>query len=48
MILRTRRTILWYIGLPDRVLADTSMSARPDRNYDTEDTALIHFDYDSG
>lgn len=40
--------ILWYFGLPDRVLADTSMSARPDRNYDTEDTALIHFSYDSG
>jgi predicted dehydrogenase len=40
--------ILWYFGLPDRVLADMSMSARPDRNYDAEDTALIHFSYDSG
>lgn len=40
--------ILWYFGLPDRVLADISMSARPDRNYDAEDTALIHFSYDSG
>lgn len=33
--------LLWYFGLPDRVLADLSMSARPDRNYDAEDTALI-------
>lgn len=40
--------ILWYFGLPDRVLADMSMRARPDRNYDAEDTALIHFSYDSG
>ncbi|GAA1683392.1 Gfo/Idh/MocA family oxidoreductase [Glycomyces endophyticus] len=40
--------ILWYFGLPDRVLADTSATARPDRTYDAEDTALIHFSYDSG
>jgi len=40
--------ILWYFGLPDRVLADMSVSARPDRVYDAEDTALIHFGYDSG
>lgn len=40
--------ILWYFGLPNRVLADISMSARPDRSYDAEDTALIHFSYDSG
>jgi predicted dehydrogenase len=40
--------ILWYFGLPDRVLADLSMTARPDRCYDAEDTALIHFGYDSG
>ncbi|HEY9470389.1 MAG TPA: Gfo/Idh/MocA family oxidoreductase [Propionibacteriaceae bacterium] len=40
--------ILWYFGLPDRVLADISVSARPDRRYDAEDTALIHFAYDSG
>jgi predicted dehydrogenase len=40
--------ILWYFGLPDRVLADISVSARPDRDYDAEDTALIHFAYDSG
>lgn len=41
-------TLLWYFGLPDRVLADTSVQARPDRNYDAEDSALIHFSYDSG
>ncbi|WP_326829617.1 Gfo/Idh/MocA family oxidoreductase [Streptosporangium sp. NBC_01810] len=40
--------ILWYFGLPDRVLADVSVGARPDREYDAEDTALIHFGYDSG
>lgn len=40
--------ILWYFGQPDRILADLSVSARPDREYDAEDTALIHFAYDSG
>lgn len=40
--------LLWYFGLPDRLLADISTSARPDRSYDTEDTALVHFSYDSG
>jgi predicted dehydrogenase len=40
--------ILWYFGLPDRVLTDLSTTARPDVHYDTEDTALIHFGYDSG
>lgn len=40
--------LLWYFGLPDRVLAELSVSARPDRDYDAEDTALIHFGYDSG
>lgn len=40
--------ILWYFGLPDRILADISVSARPDRDYDAEDTALIHYAYDSG
>ena len=25
--------ILWYFGLPDRISADLSMSARPDRSY---------------
>lgn len=40
--------LLWYFGLPDRILADMSINARPDRDYDAEDTALIHFSYDSG
>jgi len=40
--------ILWYFGLPDRITADISVCARPDRTYDAEDTALIHFAYDSG
>jgi predicted dehydrogenase len=40
--------LLWYFGLPDRVTADMSTSARPDRDYDAEDTALIHFGYDNG
>ncbi|MFK0249722.1 Gfo/Idh/MocA family protein [Amycolatopsis azurea] len=40
--------LLWYFGLPDRITADRSVSARPDRRYDAEDTALIHFSYDNG
>ncbi|MEU5156091.1 Gfo/Idh/MocA family oxidoreductase [Glycomyces sp. NPDC021274] len=40
--------ILWYFGLPDRILADTSATARPDRSYDAEDTALVHFSYETG
>lgn len=40
--------ILWYFGLPDRVMATLSASARPDRVYDAEDTALIYFSYESG
>lgn len=40
--------LLWYFGIPDRIVADISTSARPDRNYDAEDTALVHFGYDSG
>ncbi|WP_245665747.1 Gfo/Idh/MocA family protein [Nocardia sienata] len=40
--------ILWYFGLPDSIAAELSVGARPDRCYDAEDTALIHFAYDSG
>jgi predicted dehydrogenase len=40
--------ILWYFGLPDSVWADTSVGARPDRDYDAEDTALVHFRYENG
>lgn len=40
--------LIWYFGLPHRVMADLSVGARPDRVYDAEDTALIHFAYDHG
>lgn len=40
--------LLWYFGIPDRIVADISTTARPDRDYDAEDTALIHIGYDSG
>ncbi|VFA98136.1 Glucose--fructose oxidoreductase precursor [Nocardia cyriacigeorgica] len=40
--------VLWYFGLPDLITADLSAVARPDREYDAEDTALVHFSYDSG
>lgn len=40
--------LLWYFGQPDRISADMSVTARPDRDYDAEDTALIHFSYESG
>jgi predicted dehydrogenase len=40
--------ILWYFGLPDHITANLSVGARPDRTYDAEDTALIHFAYDDG
>ncbi|AJC62065.1 Gfo/Idh/MocA family oxidoreductase [Streptomyces sp. 769] len=40
--------LLWYLGLPDRVLADTSAAAVPGAEYDAEDTALVHLAYDCG
>jgi len=40
--------ILWYFGLPDRVLAEISTRGRPDSEYDTEDTALVSFGYEDG
>ncbi|MEU1311038.1 Gfo/Idh/MocA family oxidoreductase [Streptomyces cinnamoneus] len=40
--------LIWYLGLPDRVLADTSAAAAPGAFYDAEDTALVHLAYDSG
>ncbi|MFJ8002714.1 Gfo/Idh/MocA family protein [Streptomyces sp. NPDC096310] len=40
--------LIWYLGLPDRVPADTSAAARPDAQYDAEDTALVHLAYDCG
>jgi predicted dehydrogenase len=40
--------LIWYIGMPDRILAGTSASAAPASVYDAEDTALVHLTYDSG
>ncbi|MFD9073561.1 Gfo/Idh/MocA family protein [Streptomyces lasiicapitis] len=40
--------LIWYLGLPDRILSDTSTAAHPDADYDAEDTALVHLAYDSG
>uniref|UniRef100_UPI003F494086 Gfo/Idh/MocA family protein n=1 Tax=Streptomyces sp. CA-136453 TaxID=3240050 RepID=UPI003F494086 len=40
--------LIWYLGLPDRVLADTSAAAAPGADYDAEDTALVHLAYDRG
>lgn len=40
--------LLWYFGLPDRVLAQYSATARPELDYDAEDTAYILFGFDSG
>ncbi|MEU4211248.1 Gfo/Idh/MocA family oxidoreductase [Streptomyces sp. NPDC026206] len=40
--------LIWYLGLPDRVLADISAAAAPGADYDAEDTALVHLAYDSG
>ncbi|MFE4492447.1 Gfo/Idh/MocA family protein [Streptomyces niveus] len=40
--------LIWYLGLPDRVLADMSTAAHPDTEYDAEDTALVHLAYDHG
>lgn len=40
--------LVWYLGLPDRLLADTSTAAQPEAHYDAEDTALVHLAYDRG
>lgn len=40
--------LIWYFGMPHRILAQLSVGARPDRDYDAEDTALVHFAYDHG
>ncbi|MQB01785.1 MAG: gfo/Idh/MocA family oxidoreductase [Actinobacteria bacterium] len=40
--------LLWYFGLPDRVLAQSSAAARPELDYDAEDTACVMFSFDSG
>jgi predicted dehydrogenase len=41
-------TLLWYFGMPDQVLAQTAAVARPELDYDAEDTAVLHLSYDSG
>ncbi len=41
-------TLLWYFGMPDHVLAHTAAVARPELDYDAEDTAVLHLSYDSG
>jgi len=40
--------LLWYFGMPDRVLAQLSAVARPELEYDAEDTASITIGYDTG
>ncbi|MFD8781631.1 Gfo/Idh/MocA family protein [Kitasatospora sp. NPDC059599] len=39
--------LLWYFGLPSRVIADFSASALPEAGYDAEDTAVIQLGYES-
>ncbi|AXG77068.1 Gfo/Idh/MocA family protein [Streptomyces paludis] len=40
--------LLWYFGMPTRVLAELSASAVPGGGYDAEDTAVIQLGYDNG
>ncbi|MER5639213.1 Gfo/Idh/MocA family oxidoreductase [Kitasatospora sp. NPDC002227] len=40
--------LLWYFGMPSKIIADYSTSAVPDAGYDAEDTALIQLAYDTG
>ncbi|MGE0792607.1 MAG: Gfo/Idh/MocA family protein [Candidatus Woesearchaeota archaeon] len=40
--------IIWYFGLPNKIQARYSNSAKPDEKYDAEDTASILFSYDNG
>ncbi len=40
--------LLWYFGMPQRVLAQCSATARPERDYDVEDTATLTLGYESG
>lgn len=40
--------VVWYLGLPDRLMADLSTAACPEADYDAEDTALVHLAYDTG
>lgn len=38
--------LVWYFGLPNRVMCDLSTGNREDQEYDVEDTALLNFLYD--
>ena len=38
--------LMWYFGLPDRIFADMSSTAREGVSYDAEDTARVMFRYD--
>ncbi|MFJ7247196.1 Gfo/Idh/MocA family protein [Kitasatospora sp. NPDC098652] len=40
--------LLWYFGLPSRVIAEFSTTAVPGGGYDAEDTAVIQLGYDTG
>ncbi|MEU6261733.1 Gfo/Idh/MocA family protein [Saccharopolyspora shandongensis] len=40
--------LIWFVGVPDRVLASTSTAAVPGADYDAEDSAVVHLEYDSG
>ncbi|MFD4272981.1 Gfo/Idh/MocA family oxidoreductase [Streptomyces cyaneofuscatus] len=40
--------LLWYFGLPSRVIAEFSATALPEGRYDAEDTAVVQLGYDSG
>ncbi|MFJ4096739.1 Gfo/Idh/MocA family protein [Kitasatospora sp. NPDC089913] len=40
--------LLWYFGMPSRVIAEFSTAAVPDGGYDAEDTAVIQLGYDAG
>ncbi|WP_406000325.1 Gfo/Idh/MocA family protein [Streptomyces sp. NBC_00829] len=40
--------LLWYFGLPSRVIAEFSATALPEGGYDAEDTAVVQLGYDSG
>ncbi len=39
--------LLWYFGLPSRVIAEFSTTAVPGGGYDAEDTAVIQLGYDT-
>ncbi|WP_037913286.1 Gfo/Idh/MocA family protein [Actinacidiphila yeochonensis] len=39
--------LLWYFGLPNRILAEFSAAAVPGAGYDAEDTAVIQLGYDT-